>query len=357
MIVMSSIIRTKNEMNPFDSIVNKWYDALIPAHFIELDEFEAKAILAKLAQQAHDLLLSELFLPSRARSIGASLVLLCQNKPMALVRTQRVLTRWVVETLPPNEAIALQPRLAHLLSELAVGFLDTQAKEVRTVTRSLLSKMAHDLNSPLNLIIGYSGLMLRGLSGSLSDLQQNDITTIHNGGKKLQERLDNFLNLEKVEFGISKIKEERFMVAELLEEVTTSIQPLVERNENTLTISYTNEVGSITADQQQVQQVLLALLDNAAKFTVQGTIRLIVAHESSHQGDWIRFEIADSGMGIPPTRLQALLSEKVNSWESEENGWGSGLLLCRRLCQLMGGTVSATSVVGQGTTFIVRLPA
>ena len=356
MIAIAPSTLTKNGINTLDALTDKWYDALLAAGFIE-DEFQAKAILAKLGEQARDLLLNEPFDPKQARFIGASLISLCQNKSIALACTQSVLARTLVENVTPDEMIALQPRLAHLLSELAVGFLQAQSKEVRSVSRSLLSKMGHDLNSPLNLIIGFSGIMMKGLSGPLTDLQQNDLTIIHNGGKKLQQRIDNLMGIVKVESCVTRLKEESFEIAPFVEEVVASVEPLVERNENHLTIDYINNGSRIKADKEMLEQVVVALLDNAAKFTVQGTIRLIVKCENNSNGDWITFEITDSGLGIPAKRLRALLQEPLNSLASGDNESSGSLLLCRRFCELMGGTLSATSVVGLGSTFTVRLPA
>ena len=356
MIALAPSTLSQNGSTLVDPLVHEWYDMLLDASFIELDETQAKAILTKLVQQARTLLFQDPFAPRRARFLGASLVSLCQNKPMVLTRTQYLLARKLVTPLTPGEMITLQPQLAQLLSELAVGFLDAQAKEVKNVNRAILSKIGHDLNSPLNLIIGFSGIMLKGLSGELSDLQQNDITTIHQGGKKLQKRIDNLMGIVKVESSITRLKEEFIEIRKLIEEVQASVQPCIDRNENHFAVYYTSNLRKIKVDREMLKQILIALLDNAAKFTVQGTIHLTIKTERVRAKDWVTFEVTDSGLGIPQKRLQVLLEEPLSSFGSTYNGSGGSLLLCRRFCQLMNGTLDGTSVVGQGSTFTLRLP-
>lgn len=357
MIALAPSTLSQNRSTLVDPLVDEWYDALLEASFIELDEAQAKAILAKLSQQARNLLFHEPFDARRCRFLGASLISLCENKPMALTRTQHLLARKLVTPVTPGEMIRLQPRLSQLLAELAVGFLDAQAKEVRTVSRAILSKLGHDLNSPLNLIIGFSGIMLKGLSGELSDLQQNDVTTIHQGGKKLQKRIDNLMGIVKVEGSITRLKEDLFEIEPFVQEVQASVQHCIDRNENHFAVYYINNSRKIKCDQEMLKQILVALLDNAAKFTVQGTINLTIKRERVGSKDWITFEITDNGLGIPEKRLNALLEEPLTSPLSTDNGSGGSLLLCRRYSQLMNGTLSATSVVGKGSTFTLRLPA
>lgn len=356
MIVLAPATLNQNGSALIDPLVDQWYDLLSDAGFIELDQLQAKAILAKLSQQARHLLFHEPFDVRRARFLGASLLPLCENKPMVLTRTQHLLARKLVTPVTPSEIITLQPRLAKLLSELAVGFLDAQAKEVRTVSRSILSKIGHDLNSPLNLIIGFSGIMLKGLSGELSDLQHNDVTTIHQGGKKLQKRIDNLMGIVKIEGSVTRLKEDFFEINKLVEDVQTSVQPYIECNENHFAVYYINNSRRMKGDEQMLRQMLVALLDNAAKFTVQGQISLTIKTERRRDQNWMTFELTDSGLGIPPKRLKALLEEPLVSPRSVHNGSGGSLLLCRRFCQLMNGELNATSIVGKGSTFTLRIP-
>ncbi len=356
MIALAPATLSQNGSSLTDPLVEEWYEALSEAGFIELETHQAKAVLAKLSQQARHLLYHEPLDQRRARFLGASLISLCENKPMVLTRTQHLLARKLITPVTPSEMISLQPRLAQLLSEMAVGFLDAQAKEVRVVSRSVLSKIGHDLNSPLNLIIGFSSIMLKGLSGDLSDLQQSDVTTIHQGGKKLQKRIDNLMGIVKVEGSVTRLKKEFIEISELVEDVKGSVQSSIECNENHFAVYYINNSHRIKGDEQMLKQMLVALLDNAAKFTVQGQISLTIKTERQANKEWIVFDVTDNGLGIPPKRLQALLEEPLISPLSTNNGSGGSLLLCRRFCQLMNGQLKATSIVGKGSTFTLRLP-
>lgn len=341
-------------------IADEWYNTLVAANFVTSNPLEAKTLLSRLTQQFFDFLRQrDGFDPRAARAIGASLVPLCQNKPQALARTQNLLARRLSELLPPEQLIVMQARLAALLSELAVGFLETQAREARTVTRSLLSSIAHELNSSLNLMTGFSTILMRGMSGPLTELQQQDVATVYDASQELQKRFTQLLELSKVETGLKRLDADSFEVADFLNQITIAIQSRIKRNENTLVIEIANDVGHLITDQNKLMQVLLALLDNATKFTVQGRITLSVNRESSQKGDWLIFKISDTGMGMTAKQLECFLPKDNHLPDclSEDHRASQGLLISRRLCHLMGGSLSGSSQVGKGSTFVVRLPA
>lgn len=340
-------------------IADEWYNTLVTANFVNPDALQAKTLLSRLTQQIFDLLYGERLEPRAVRAIGASLVPLCQNKPLVLARTQSLLARRLSELLPPEQVYVMQPRLAALLSELAVGFLESQAREARTITRSLLSGIGHELNTSLNLITGFSNILMRGMSGPLTTLQQEDVSTIYHASEELQKRFNQMFDLVKVETGVKRLDAEWFEVPDFLNEITMTIESRIKRNENTLVIEIANDVDHLITDQSKLAQVLLALLDNATKFTVQGTITLEVRRESSQKGDWLVFKISDTGIGMTAKQLQLLLPKDNDLPDplAQENHASQGLLISRRLCYLMGGSLSGSSQVGKGSTFIVRLPA
>jgi signal transduction histidine kinase len=153
---------------------------------------------------------------------------------------------------------------------------------------------------------------------------------------------------------------------------------MVEQNRNTLTVDCPEVIGSMYADLTRVRQVLFNLLSNAAKFTNDGTITLRVSSElrvlSSELSDsktitqnselktqnWIVFELTDTGIGMSPEQIEGLFKEFMQADPSttrKYGGTGLGLALSRRFCQMMGGDITVTSQLGQGSTFTVRLPA
>ena len=154
---------------------------------------------------------------------------------------------------------------------------------------------------------------------------------------------------------------EIFDLAPLLEEVTFTSQPLAAKNGNVLQVDCPADPGSMYADQTKVRQILLNLLGNAAKFTQQGRITLSIARESAVEGsEWVRFQVADTGIGMTPAQVQDLFqpfTQADSSTARQYGGTGLGLAISQRFCQLLGGEIRVESELGQGSTFTVRLPA
>lgn len=335
-----------------------WYEVLAAAHFTHQDAAETQGRLLKLAQILLELLASDPLDRERARRIGGALVPLCQERPQALARTQRFLTHALLDNLPPDEQLARQPHLAALLGEIGVGFLEAQAYEVRSVSRSLLTRMGHDLRGSLNIIIGFSRLVLKGMSGPLTELQESDLRAVYNEGKVLQERIDGLLDLTKLETGLMEIRPQPFEVANLLEELRESFQPRILQNDNELVVQYPSDLGILNTDPIRLEQVLGCLLNNSAKFTVQGVVRLAAWVEQRDDGPWYAFEVSDTGIGLAPSRLSLLGSKSPGATPSGRgDSPGGNLWMSRRLCELMGGSFHVASQVGRGSTFTLRLPS
>ena len=149
---------------------------------------------------------------------------------------------------------------------------------------------------------------------------------------------------------------ETFEIGRMVRDVQAIVQPLVEKNGNSLVISCPDEIGTMHADQTKVRQTLFNLLSNAAKFTDHGTISLTVERE---RDDWITFAVTDTGIGMTEQQLGRLFeafSQAEASTRSQYGGTGLGLAISRHFCRLMGGDLTVESVPGQGSTFTVRLP-
>jgi signal transduction histidine kinase len=140
-------------------------------------------------------------------------------------------------------------------------------------------------------------------------------------------------------------------------DVEAIVQPLMEKNANSLMIECHDDVGAMHADQTKVRQALFNLLSNAAKFTERGTISLTVRREAD---DWVTFAVADTGIGMTEEqvgRLFEAFSQAEASTRSKYGGTGLGLAISRYFCRLTGGDLTVTSTYGKGSTFTVRLPA
>jgi signal transduction histidine kinase len=255
------------------------------------------------------------------------------------------------------EEIDAQRRAAEAERERAQSaeekaLLATKAKSV------FLANMSHELRTPLTAIMGYSTILQRELkSGSPQAI--DDLRRINSSGQHLLELINDVLDLAKIEAGRVTLDPRPFDIVGLVEEVTSSVEPLVDRNGNTLSVDLHASLPQVELDRTRTGQILLNLLSNAAKFTRYGQIDLRVYPESDPYDDWIVFEVRDTGIGIPPKKLDVIFEafgQADSSTTREFGGTGLGLTITRQFCEMMHGTISVTSTMGTGSTFVVRLP-
>lgn len=247
----------------------------------------------------------------------------------------------------------------------------TRAEQANTTKSQFLANMSHELRTPLNAIIGYSEM----LQEEAEDLGQEDLVPdlqkIHGAGKHLLGLINDILDLSKIEAGKMELYLESFSVAGLVREVVSTVQPLVNKNHNTLVVHCPEHLGTIRADLTKIRQNLFNLLSNASKFTEAGTITLSVWQEGeaiapelspsagSPPMDWINFEVKDTGIGMTPEQVERLFqpfTQADASTTRKYGGTGLGLTITQRFCQMMGGDIRVVSGLNQGTTFTMRLP-
>ena len=152
---------------------------------------------------------------------------------------------------------------------------------------------------------------------------------------------------------------EAFEIPRMVEDVVATIDALVKKNDNRLEVEVDPSLGEMRADLTKVRQALFNLLSNAAKFTHEGTIRLAVRAEQVEGEAWVRISVSDSGIGIPPEKLDHVFEEFSQADETttrDYGGTGLGLPISRRFCQMMGGDITVESTVGEGSTFTIKLP-
>ncbi|MBE7552324.1 MAG: response regulator [Anaerolineales bacterium] len=250
-----------------------------------------------------------------------------------------------------------------------------QALEASRAKSVFLANMSHELRTPLNAIIGYSEM----LQEEAEDLGQAefvpDLQKINAAGKHLLSLISDILDLSKIEAGRMDLYLENFDLATMIKDVVTTIQPLIQKNKNTLVIEGSEPLGSMYADLTKVRQIIFNLLSNASKFTERGQITLTVERmkaegermiDSSvndtfilHPSSFILFKVSDTGIGMTPEQLDKLFQEFSQADASttrKYGGTGLGLAISRHFCQMMGGDISVESKVGHGSTFTVRLP-
>ena len=232
-----------------------------------------------------------------------------------------------------------------------------QANRAKSV---FLANMSHELRTPLNAILGYSEMLHEQAVERQLDEFGADLERISAAGKHLLALISDILDLSKIEAGKMELFLESFDVAELIDEVASTIRPLVEKNSNTLHIKRAPDLGVMHADQIKVRQGLFNLLSNAAKFTQEGKVTLDAGRERMDDSEWIVFRVTDTGIGLSPEQIVKLFQDFTQADASTTRkfgGTGLGLALTRRFCQMMGGDVTVHSVPGEGSVFTIKLPA
>ncbi|MBE9186128.1 response regulator [Microcoleus sp. LEGE 07076] len=249
------------------------------------------------------------------------------------------------------------------------------AESANRAKSTFLANMSHELRTPLNAIIGYSEMLKEeaeelGGGESVSDLEK-----IRSAGKHLLSLIDDILDISKIEAGRMDLYLETFDIHALIESAVATAKPLVEKNGNTLEVYCPDNLDTMHADMTKVRQVLLNLLSNAAKFTKNGKIAIGVEsikneqlrmknQEESSQvlisnSECLSFRVWDTGIGMTKDQLQRVFqpfTQADASTTRKYGGTGLGLAISQRFCQMMGGSIEASSTLGSGTTFTVLLP-
>jgi signal transduction histidine kinase len=186
-----------------------------------------------------------------------------------------------------------------------------------------------------------------------------DLSKIRAAGFHLLGLINDVLDLSKIEAGKMKIYIESFDIKKMVDDVSSTIQPMIEQNKNQLVVELAPELGSMVSDITKVRQSLLNLLSNAAKFTENGTIELAVTAEKIGDEAWVKFRVSDDGIGMTPQQLGKLFKEFSQADDSTTRrygGTGLGLAISRRFCRMLGGDITVESLAGQGSTFYIWLP-
>jgi signal transduction histidine kinase len=224
-----------------------------------------------------------------------------------------------------------------------------------------LAKMSHELRTPLNAVIGFSEILLEGVErDGKNNHKKLDLERINSAGKHLLSLVTDVLDLSKIESNFVELKIEEFDLNEMVEEVIANVQPMVAEKGNKLVVKCRPNLGIVSTDQTKLRQAALNLMSNAAKFTQEGTITLSVQRRKSQAGDWIEIQVQDSGIGIAQSdigRLFQNFGQANRTTSTKYGGTGLGLALSQKLCALMGGGISASSELGHGSCFTIRVLA
>ncbi|MCI0506412.1 MAG: HAMP domain-containing histidine kinase [Gammaproteobacteria bacterium] len=225
---------------------------------------------------------------------------------------------------------------------------------------AFLANMSHELRTPLNAIIGYSEIIRENSLETHQSELVRDSENINVAGRHLLSLINSVLDLSKIEAGKMDVHLEPVSVKSVLYELVSTINPLVDKKHNRLTVEVKNGVDIITTDLTKLRQILINLVSNANKFTSNGEIKIEVWCAEYRDAGCCYFKIRDTGIGMSPETLKKLFTPftQAEKYTTRDfGGTGLGLTISKRFCQLLGGDITVESELGKGSAFTVRLPA
>lgn len=238
--------------------------------------------------------------------------------------------------------------------------LDDNAARLRDATElksRFLSYMSHEFRTPLGSILSIARMLADRMDGPLTDEQARQVRFIQTSAGELNELVNDLLDLAKVEAGRVTISPEWFEMVDLFSALRGMFKPILSSDRVALVFEEPEGVPAIYTDDKRLSQILRNFISNALKFTTDGSVR-VSAHLVGE--DRVMFAVADTGIGIAPQYLDAIFEDFVQvdaPIQRKLRGTGLGLSLSRKLARLLGGDVAVTSVLGEGSTFSVTIPA
>jgi signal transduction histidine kinase len=233
------------------------------------------------------------------------------------------------------------------------------AEEANQAKSAFLAAMSHELRTPLNAIGGYVQLLEMGIHGPVTQAQEEALGKVARSQRHLLRLINEVLNLARIEAGGVHYDLQRLALHEIVEAVLPMVEPQLTERGLSIEVHVPASLA-VRADRDKTEQVLLNLLGNAVKFTPRGGRVRVEASVAGDAPRRVRLRVEDTGIGIPADRLDQVFEPFVQVTVDpvrRAEGTGLGLAISRDLARGMGGELTATSVVGKGSTFTLELPA
>jgi signal transduction histidine kinase len=236
-----------------------------------------------------------------------------------------------------------------------------QAEELRSAHKikdEFLRVVSTELKTPLNVITGYTDMFSEGLLGTLTPIQEKAVETVAKQSRELQGLIDTVLQVSNMETETLHLQLHEVNPWEFLSELRSSYDCPLGKNVK-LVWTYPYDMPSVQADRGKLKRILENLINNALRFTEQGTVTVSARYLSSKR--LLEFKIADTGVGIPQEQLSTVF-EKFRQVqgaraEMQHGGVGLGLYIVKKYTDLLGGKIYVESHAGEGSTFTLLVPA
>jgi signal transduction histidine kinase/ABC-type amino acid transport substrate-binding protein len=252
-----------------------------------------------------------------------------------------------------GHAAELEQQVAVRTAELAAAMEKAEAAD--RIKSAFLATMSHELRTPLNSIIGFTGILLQGLAGPLNEEQRKQMTMVQGSSRHLLALINDVLDISKIEAGQLEFSFSTFALKPSIVKMVKLVSPLAEKKAIALRQNIADNVARVTSDQRRLEQVILNLLNNAVKFTEKGHVRISCRADNNHY----LLSVSDTGIGMRPEELPGLFQpfHQIDTGLSRKHeGTGLGLSICKKLIDMMGGTIDVQSQWGRGSTFTIRFP-
>jgi signal transduction histidine kinase/CheY-like chemotaxis protein len=285
-----------------------------------------------------------------------------------LERKQAELVRLNDELAETNQGVvALYKELSDELEQTNRGVvalyadLDEKSIQLREASEAktrFWSNISHELRTPINSVVGLGRLLLAPGADPLTGEQRRQVSLITESGTTLLALVNELLDAAKAESGLLEPQLTPVDLGDLFRQLRGTLRPVVPTDEITFVIDEPPTLAPLMTDEVMLGRILRNLLTNGLKFTTRGQVRLAV--EPYQEGQGLAFVVADTGIGIPldeQTKVFEEFHQVPNDLQSRSAGTGLGLPYARRLAEILGGELTLASVVGEGTTVTLRLPA
>jgi len=249
---------------------------------------------------------------------------------------------------------------ANLFLQAAVeraNIMARQALQANRAKNDFLANVSHEIRTPMNAVIGFGDLLA---AEDLTVSQRELLDTIRNSSKNLLTLLNDILDFAKIEAGKMEAEVIDTDLSELLDEIYTFYKLAADRKGLDFEITIAGNVPAmIRTDPTRVRQCLINFISNAIKFTEEGFIKVAVSTAHTTGKDWLRFDVADSGIGIKPDKTKVIFEsfcQGDGSTTRKFGGTGLGLAITKRLAELLGGRASVKSCPDEGSVFSLTIP-
>ncbi len=303
-----------------------------------------------------------------SRMLGRSIRCVIEHKRAERRRMQRRFENRRKSELPKSETAedqvkATQAQIEHVNRQLATSvqranMFAQEAMAASRVKSEFLANMAHEVRTPINSIIGFTDLLAEE---ELTDEQKKYINILQRSAANLLDLINDILDLSRIEAGRVDIEMIPCSPAKLLAEIADSMEVMAKQKALAFEVCSSPDLpASILTDPTRLRQCLTNLVSNAIKFTEDGHVHVDARLEKGGEHNWIRFDVADTGIGIEADKQEAIFeafSQARADTTRKFGGSGLGLAITRKLAELLGGKIQFVSEPGEGSVFSLMIPA